>query len=188
MRAWWGRSTVTYFYAVNNTGGLTMLERASDVARSIVIAKIANSRSSLLRAMRDHSESSAVPELEKASDRLARVLVGLENTAPLEYIRGKEGEAGKLYFGVFDHLITAQRDDFTFRERSRRPPLDNVNALLSFAYTLLVHDVTSACEAVGLDPGSRISTPGPARSNWTRARFDGGAAPVSGRSICVVAY
>lgn len=126
--------------------------RSSDIARSIVIGKIANSRTSLLRAMRDHAESNAVSEIEKASDRLARVMEALRDSLPLDFVRGKEGEAGKLYFGVFDHLITAQHDDFFFKERSRRPPLDNVNALLSFAYTLLAHDVTSACEAVGLDP------------------------------------
>ena len=65
---------------------------------------------------------------------------------------GFEGSAAKIYFGVFDHLILQQRDDFFFRERSRRPPLDNMNSLLSFLYTLLTNDVASALEAVGLDP------------------------------------
>jgi CRISPR-associated protein Cas1 len=67
-------------------------------------------------------------------------------------MRGVEGDCARAYFGVFDHLILANKTDFTFNGRSRRPPLDRVNALLSFAYTLLVHDVTAALESVGLDP------------------------------------
>jgi CRISPR-associated protein Cas1 len=70
----------------------------------------------------------------------------------LESLRGREGEAARAYFGVFDHLILAQKDHFFFRERSRRPPLDNMNSLLSFLYVLLTHDVVSALETVGLDP------------------------------------
>ncbi len=67
-------------------------------------------------------------------------------------LRGIEGEAAHTYFGVFDHLILSQKEDFTFAERNRRPPLDRVNCLLSFLYTLLMHDVRSALECVGLDP------------------------------------
>jgi len=67
-------------------------------------------------------------------------------------VRGYEGDAARQYFSVFDHLIVAQKEDFFFHERSRRPPLDNVNGLLSFIYTLVMHDVRSALEAVGLDP------------------------------------
>src|SRR5690606_20143636 len=67
-------------------------------------------------------------------------------------LRGIEGEAARAYFGVFNYLLTAQRQDFAFHERSRRPPLDNVNALLSFLYSILAHDARTACEAAGLDP------------------------------------
>jgi len=70
----------------------------------------------------------------------------------LNQIRGMEGEAAGKYFDVFDHLITVQKEDFYFRDRNRRPPLDNVNALLSFLYTLLTHDCIAALEGVGLDP------------------------------------
>jgi CRISPR-associated protein Cas1 len=70
----------------------------------------------------------------------------------LDTVRGIEGDSANTYFGVFDHLITCQKDEFTFSERNRRPPLDNVNCLLSFLYSLLMHDVRSALEAVGLDP------------------------------------
>jgi len=76
----------------------------------------------------------------------------LQETVSLDTLRGIEGGAAGIYFGVFDHLITSQKEDFQFHERSRRPPLDNVNCLLSFLYTLLMHDVRGALESVGLDP------------------------------------
>jgi CRISPR-associated protein Cas1 len=83
---------------------------------------------------------------------LAGRLRGLQGPCNLEVVRGVEGEAARIYFGVFDHLIRAQKESFFFRARSRRPPMDNINALLSFVYTLLMHDVASALEGVGLDP------------------------------------
>jgi len=75
----------------------------------------------------------------------------LQRTISLDQLRGIEGEAANTYFSVFDHLIIAQKESFQFKERSRRPPLDETNCLLSFLYTLLVHDVRSALESVGLD-------------------------------------
>jgi len=127
-------------------------EASAGLARAMVIAKIANCRTVLLRAARERPERTGVPELSEAAGHLAVHLRSLEEAAPLDTVRGKEGDAARTYFGVFDHLITAQREEFFFRERSRRPPLDNMNALLSFLYTLLVHDVRSALEGVGLDP------------------------------------
>ena len=125
---------------------------SAEIARTIVAAKIANSRTVLMRALRDHPEMADVAAVQESVDRLARLLNGLENPTSLDTVRGREGDAAHAYFGVFDHLVTAQKDEFYFHERSRRPPLDNLNALLSFLYTLLAHDVTAACEAVGLDP------------------------------------
>jgi CRISPR-associated protein Cas1 len=127
-------------------------EKSAEVARAVVIAKIANCRTVLLRGARDRPEAPQSPELEAAAQRLARLLDDLRQPSPLDAVRGVEGDAARTYFGVFDHLITAQKEDFFFHERSRRPPLDNVNALLSFFYTLLAHDVTAALETVGLDP------------------------------------
>jgi len=120
------------------------------VARSILIAKIANCRTILLRALRE--ETGEGLRLGHAAVALGRILKGLEQDAPLDVLRGMEGEAARAYFNVFDDLIVAQKEKFFFRERNRRPPLDNMNALLSFIYTLLVHDVVSALEGVGLDP------------------------------------
>ncbi len=128
------------------------MEASARFARSMVIGKIANCRTVLLRATRDHTDDQSSKSLSEAADRLMEHLKSLEEYISLDTVRGKEGEAARRYFNVFDHLITAQKEEFFFRERNRRPPLDNMNALLSFLYTLLVHDVRSALEGVGLDP------------------------------------
>ena len=76
----------------------------------------------------------------------------LQKNVHLDTVRGYEGDAAHVYFGVFDQLVVSQKEQFSFNERNRRPPLDNVNCLLSFIYTLIMHDVRSALESVGLDP------------------------------------
>ncbi len=127
-------------------------EAAAAIARSVVLGKVANCRTVLQRALRDHAEKDGREAIEIASRRLGHLLKEFEKPLPVETLRGKEGDAANTYFGVFDHLITAQKKAFFFHGRSRRPPLDNMNALLSFLYTLLVHDASAALEAVGLDP------------------------------------
>ena len=114
--------------------------------------KVTNCRAVLQRALRDHSEKIDATAVAAASQVLTSSLRRLQAALPLEVVRGIEGESANAYFGVFDHLVTSQKDAFTFNERNRRPPLDNVNCLLSFLYTLLMHDVRSALESVGLDP------------------------------------
>lgn len=125
---------------------------SAEIARTVVLAKVANSRTVLLRAVRDHPDATDTASLENAGRDLARIAEDLGRSSGLETVRGLEGDAARRYFQVFDHLIVAQKEDFFFRERSRRPPLDNMNALLSFLYTLLTHDVASSLEGVGLDP------------------------------------
>lgn len=122
------------------------------ITRGFLAAKIANSRTVLLRALRDRPQSTGADALRAATVTLGQHLDSLRIGLPLDSLRGLEGGAARIYFEVFDDLLTQQKADFFFRERSRRPPLDNVNALLSFLYTLLRHDCTSALEAVGLDP------------------------------------
>jgi CRISPR-associated protein Cas1 len=90
--------------------------------------------------------------MEGAVRRLGRLLQDVAKAGSVDEVRGREGDAARVYFSVFDHLVTASKDEFFFRGRNRRPPLDNVNALLSFVYTLLTHDITAALEGVGLDP------------------------------------
>lgn len=122
------------------------------IARTLVSAKIANCRAVLQRALRDHPEKVDGDAIRTASDRLSAILMHLKTDLPLDRVRGFEGEAANAYFGVFDHLIVSQEESFQFKGRNRRPPLDRVNCLLSFLYTLLMHDVSAALEAVGLDP------------------------------------
>lgn len=120
------------------------------IARSIVMAKVANSRTVLLRAAR-YCEAKA-DLLRAAAAELACHVNSLVEPMPIASVRGKEGDAARTYFDVFNHLIRSQAGDFKFEDRNRRPPLDKVNALLSFIYTLLCRDVASALEGVGLDP------------------------------------
>ena len=127
-------------------------DASAAIALPIVAAKVANCRTALMRALRDHPELPGTPELQNAARSLQHLLGELESSPPLDVLRGREGDAARVYFAVFDHLITAQKDQFFFHARTRRPPKDNVNALLSFLYTLLAHDVASALHGVGLDP------------------------------------
>jgi CRISPR-associated protein Cas1 len=127
-------------------------EKSCEIAKYVTLAKIANSRTVILRAIRDHSETINVVDLDKASQRITRILEAVRSNSDLDSLRGWEGDAARTYFSVFDHLIVAQKEDFFFHERNRRPPVDRVNALLSFVYTLLHHDLVSALETVGLDP------------------------------------
>jgi CRISP-associated protein Cas1 len=129
-------------------------QKAAEVARSVVIAKVANSRTVLLRAGREKPDGPGSSALENAARRLGYVIDELQKPISLDTVRGHEGDAARVYFEVFDHLITESKETFFFRERSRRPPLNNVNALLSFLYTLLTHDVAAALEGVGLDPAA----------------------------------
>jgi CRISP-associated protein Cas1 len=128
------------------------LDQAAAVAKPVVIAKVNNCRVVMQRVLREHPDSSGAIELAGSIDHLSTILKAIDNENDLDSLRGLEGEAARNYFGVFNHLIITQKEDFFFQERNRRPPLDNVNALLSFLYTLLAHDVTSALETVGLDP------------------------------------
>ena len=128
-------------------------ELAGAIAKAVVFAKIANCRTVLLRAARERpAADSATAEIDAACLRLKRILEDVDAQSNLDSIRGHEGDAAATYFSVFDHLLLQAKQDFFFRARSRRPPLDRVNALLSFVYTLLTHDIASALETVGLDP------------------------------------
>jgi CRISPR-associated protein Cas1 len=118
------------------------------IAKSILLAKIANCRTSLLRGSREHPSEA----LNRASTQLGQSLRLLDRTSSLDSLRGVEGDAAQTYFNAFDELILSQKEDFFFHGRSRRPPLDNINALLSFLYVLLAHDIASALETTGLDP------------------------------------
>lgn len=122
------------------------------IAISFVQGKIYNSRKVLERALRDHALLINVEAVRKASATLKETLTTISQCSCLERLLAFEGNAASAYFGVFDDLILHQKDHFSFKERSRRPPRDNMNALLSFLYTLLTNEAVSALETVGLDP------------------------------------
>ena len=131
--------------------------KALEIVRNIVCAKVHNQRAVVSRVIRDHAEKiddKANGELEDAQKRLKRVIECVRLETNIESIRGFEGDAGHVYFQVFNHFIRAQKEDFIFDGRERRPPRDPVNALLSFIYTLLTHDCRSALETTGLDAAS----------------------------------
>jgi CRISPR-associated protein Cas1 len=120
------------------------------LARAFVTAKLANCRTSLQRTLRDRPDAPGSEAVSAAVASLQRMLRRLEQRLPLDTVRGIEGDAARTYFAVTQHLFSAE--GFIFQGRSRRPPRDSVNALLSFLYTLLAHDCRGACEANGLDP------------------------------------
>lgn len=122
------------------------------LARSFILGKVYNARWVLERATRDHPQRVPVESLKKASTQLAAALPLIETCEDPEQLLGLEGEAAQRYFDQFDSLILQQKADFSFESRNRRPPLDNVNALLSFAYVLLANDCAAALTAAGLDP------------------------------------
>lgn len=131
-------------------------DKPEDIVRSLVVGKVSNQRAVLMRALRDygaemddHIRQAVTATVERLAQIMRRVELAGED---VDRLRGSEGEAANLYFSVFDHLIRAPDPEMRWTGRSRRPPLDPVNALLSFLYTLLTHDCRSACESVGLDP------------------------------------
>ncbi|MCA9905225.1 MAG: type I-C CRISPR-associated endonuclease Cas1 [Anaerolineae bacterium] len=128
-------------------------QQAARIASTLVAAKIANSRFVIQRTLRDRGGSQEISALRGAVDHLRSLLrqVRADNLG-LDIIRGYEGAAARTYFDVFDKLIVNNTKEFRFQGRNRRPPLDPVNAILSFLYTLLRHDIASALEGVGLDP------------------------------------
>lgn len=123
-----------------------------EIAKNCIIGKVYNARWVLERAIRDHSLQIDAERVRTASGHLKNSLEFIQKSTSKGQLRGYEGEAASIYFGVFDELILQQKKDFVFHGRNKRPPLDNVNALLSFVYTLLTNTITSALESVGLDP------------------------------------
>ncbi len=122
------------------------------LAKRFILAKIINCRSVLHRALRDHTQAVDTDLLTYVMSCLARMVKQLDKAGDLQTLRGLEGQAAYLYFTSFNQLILSQKEDFYMTERNRRPPLDRINALLSFLYTLLTHEVVAALESVGLDP------------------------------------
>ena len=155
------------------------------IAARFVFGKVANSRTVILRGARDHGDPQG--RLGEAADVLGRILRSVEHARDLDELRGMEGEAGRVYFGTFDCLITRGGREFEFRGRSRRPPRNRTNALLSFAYGILRHDVRSACEGVGLDPQiGFLHADRPGRASLALDLMEEFRAPLADRAVLTV--
>ncbi len=126
-------------------------EKSCQISRAMILGKLYNSRWSIERTRRDHRLRIDEPKFLKASAQIQELLPQVRQETDLERLRGLEGVGASVYFSVFDDMILGDKANFFFRERSRKPPLDAVNALLSFAYSLLANDCASALESVGLD-------------------------------------
>lgn len=124
----------------------------TEISRNIITGKLYNSRWVIERATRDYANSLDVDKLKNVSLQLKQATDNIPDCKDTEQLRGIEGEAAARYFSVFDDLILQQKSDFVFKQRTKRPPTDNVNAMLSFAYTMLNSMITSALYCVGLDP------------------------------------
>lgn len=127
------------------------LQQSCRIARNMIFGKLYNARWSIERTRRDHGLRLDEEKLSDASRKIQNLLPDVLKETSLDSLRGLEGTGATAYFGVFDEMILNQDDAFTFQSRSRRPPLNPVNAMLSFAYALLSNDCASALESVGLD-------------------------------------
>ena len=125
--------------------------RSCEIARNMIFGKLSNCAASIQRTVRDHALRVSDCGLDTAAQQIKELLPQALSASELDALRGLEGVGAAAYFGVFDHLLLNRKEDFFFHGRNRRPPLDRVNAMLSFAYSLLAHDCASALESVGLD-------------------------------------
>lgn len=125
---------------------------SAQIASMFIIGKLANCRTVLRRFISDYGEKVDAAQVVNVSKILARNVLRVNKEIHLDEVRGIEGESAREYFSVLNHLIVAQKEYFYIQGRNRRPPLDNFNALLSFLYSLLLHEARAALETVGLDP------------------------------------
>lgn len=152
------------------------------IARACVAGKVQNSRRMVVRAARSVDDDDRQADLQSTAKRMARTIDTLESATDPDAIRGLEGEAAKTYFDVLSHHIRQQRDAFQMNGRSRRPPRDRFNAVLSFLYTLLLNDCVSAAEGVGLDPQMGfLHRPRPGRPSLALDLMEELRAPIADR-------
>lgn len=135
---------------MDQTKGTEDAELSLSLAKSFVAGKLKNCRSSIYRSARSREEQVVETELRKAAERFDKLINKLDHVESIETVRGIEGQGASIYFDVFEKMIL--KKEFDFPKRTRRPPRDPLNALLSFLYTLLCHDYRAAADGVGLDP------------------------------------
>ena len=128
------------------------LQKSAVISRNILLCKLHNGRWVLERVIRDHGNRINAEDVKAAVQIIVNSIKLLQQADDLESMRGIEGVAAAAYFSAFDEMIIQSKESFFFHARNRRPPLDNVNALLSFTYSILANDIASAIRAAGLDP------------------------------------
>ncbi len=154
------------------------------IAKSFLLGKIYNGRWCLERVKRDHPMRIDQEQISGAIDQMIQSLIKLESAESRSELMGIEGIAAKAYFGEFSQMILRNEDVFVFDGRNRRPPLDPVNAMLSFAYTLLGNEITGALESVGLDPAvGYLHTVRPGRSSLALDLLEELRAPLADRFV-----
>jgi CRISPR-associated protein Cas1 len=126
--------------------------RSLEIAKCCIAAKVTNQRNVLLRFLRNHADAPGAAGVQAAADRIGVVHKRIVSASCHESLRGIEGDTAETYFSVLNSLILVPDSELRFEGRNRRPPMDRVNALLSFAYSILALDMRSALESVGLDP------------------------------------
>lgn len=147
-----GHTTGNVLLRRSQHAALDSTDATLQIARCIVAGKLQNARSVLMRAAREASDEQDRNALSAAAAVHADSIRNTEQASDLDKLRGIEGYAAKAYFGAFTYMIRLHRSTFALTERSRRPPRDPINALLSFVYTLIAGECVAACEGVGLDP------------------------------------
>lgn len=166
-------------YRISETGS-----GRAEYARAFLTGKIYNARWVLERTLRDYALRVDAARLKAVSGALWNALRMLEGMQDVDAMRGVEGEAAARYFSVFDEMVLQQKDSFPFDGRVKRPPTDNLNALLSFIYVLLSREVTSALETVGLDPYvGFLHTDRPGRASLAMDLMEELRAPVADRFV-----
>lgn len=147
-----GRTTGNVLLRRSQHAAVDQPDAALLIARHIIAGKLQNARSVLMRAAREAVEPGDRAILSTAAKTHAEAIHSVESATDIGKLRGIEGNAAKSYFAAFTSMVRTNRPAFTFTERSRRPPRDPINSLVSFVYTLLVGECIAACEGVGLDP------------------------------------
>lgn len=127
-------------------------QKSLDIAKSFILGKLFNTRWVIERMTRDYAMRIDVDKLKKASGFIYELMHKIPDCHGADTLRGIEGDAASIYFGVFDDMLLQQKEDFSFQTRTKRPPLDRVNAMLSYMYTILAHEAAWALSAAGLDP------------------------------------
>jgi CRISP-associated protein Cas1 len=147
-----GKTTGNVLLRRSQHGAVDRPEQGLAIARYMIAGKLQNTRSVVMRAAREAKQPREQELLQKTAIVHAEAIASAQTALDLDQLRGIEGYAARAYFGSFTQMVRLDREAFALTERTKNPPADPINALLSFLYTLLTNECLAACEGVGLDP------------------------------------